>query len=427
MATDAPEDGRESALEELFYHTDRVPFVYWREFSDSQTTVLLTGLTAVLLFVTGLSTLSQETVALEGPLAALLQGVGPVVRFAGVVFAFLLAIVTVGLQRRKRLAWYTAVVVFPLVTLLPLITLQRTDVPLFLMVLITVPLLVVNRETFDQPIELSSLQIAALSAVGGVFLYGTIGSYAMRAEFGALETWGDAVYYVIITIATVGYGDITPTTQTTKWFSLSVVLFGTGAFTAAVGSLVVPAIESRMAAAFGNMTPSELTLLEDHVLVLGYSDITDSLLDELAEATDVVVITPSSDDASKLKDRGVNVLTDDPTDENVLRDARIEAASGVVVATRDDAQDVLAVLATKQTNPDVRVVAAANEEKNVGKLENVGADEVISPMVIGGRILGKSVLEGTSTEGLFGDGAEESEPTGDESSQAGDETARVED
>ncbi len=421
MATDVPDDEQGSALEKLFYHTDRVPFIYWREFSDSKTTVLLTGLTAILLFVTGLSTLSQETVALEGPLAVLLPGVSPFVRFAGVVFAFLLGVVTVGLQGQKRLAWYTAVVVFPAVALLPLVTLQRTDVPLLVMVLVTFPLLVVNREAFDQTIELSSLQIAALSAVGGVFLYGTTGAYAMRADFGALDTWGDAVYYVIITISTVGYGDITPTTVETKWFSLSVVLLGTGAFTAAIGSLIVPAIESRMAAAFGNMTPSELTLLEDHVLVLGYSDVTDSLLDELTDDTEVVVITPDSDHASELDDRGVNVLTDDPTDESVLRDARVEAASGVVVATRDDAQDVLAVLATRGTNPDIRVVAAANEEKNVTKLEDVGADEVISPTVIGGRILGKSVLGDTSAEGLFEDGSNgESADAGDEPVDTGD-------
>lgn len=166
-----------------------------------------------------------------------------------------------------------------------------------------------------------------------------------------------------------------------------------------------------MAAAFGNMTPSELTLLDDHVLILGYSDITDSLLDELAGETDVVVVTENSDDAADLNDRDVNVLTDDPTDEDALRDARIEDARGVVVATRDDAQDVLAILAAKTANPDVRIVAAANEDKNVAKLEEVGADEVISPMIIGGRILGRSILEGTTTDGLFEgrEGGEQSE------------------
>jgi len=390
----------------MFYHTERVPFVYWREFSNAKTAVLVTGLMAVLSFVTGLSTLSRGTVALEGPLGALVPGAAPFVRFAGVVFAFLLAILTVGLRGRKRLAWYAAMVVLPLVGVLPLATLQRTEVPLLLLVLIALPLLALNRDAFDQTIDLSSLQIAALAAIVGVLLYGAIGAYALRDDFGmAITGWTDAVYYVIITVSTVGYGDITPTTPETKWFSLSVVLLGSGAFTVAIGSLIVPAIESRMAAAFGNMTPSELTLLDDHVLILGYSDITDSLLDELDDEADVVVITDDSDTAADLNDRDINVLTDDPTDEGALRDARIRDASGVVVATRDDAQDVLAILAARKTNPDVRVVAAANERKNVTKLEEVGADEVISPMVIGGRILGKSILEGTSTDRLFEDGA----------------------
>jgi voltage-gated potassium channel len=410
------EKPQDASLERVFYHTERVPFVHWREFSDAKTSVVVTGAIAVLSFVTGLSKLSGETVALDGPLAVLVPQIAPAARFAGVVFAFLLAGITVGLQSRKRLAWYAAVAVLPLVALLPLTTLQRTDIPLFVLVVAALPLLVANRGTFDQRIELSSLQIAALSAVGGVFVYGTIGSYALRSQFGELVTWGDAVYYVIITIATVGYGDITPLTAEAKWFSLSVVLFGTGAFTAAVGSLVVPAIESRMAAAFGNMTPSELTLLDDHVLILGYSDITDSLLDELAGETDVVVVTDDSEEAADLNDRDVNVLTDDPTDEAALRDARIEDASGVVVGTRDDAQDVLAILAAKTANPDVRVVAAANEDKNVSKLREVGADEVISPTVIGGRILGRSVLDEQPAHSLFdgpgdgdtdGDGAED--------------------
>lgn len=413
VASDVPEERRDSTLEEVFYHTDRVPFVYWREFSNAKTAVLVTGLMAVLSFVTGLSRLSQGTVPLEGPLGVLFPGAAPFVTFAGVVFAFVLAILTVGLRGRKRLAWYAAMVVLPVVGMLPLATLQRTEIPLLLLVLIALPLLAINRGAFDQGLELSSLQIAALAAIVGVLLYGAIGSYALRDEFGtAITDWTDAVYYVIITVSTVGYGDITPTTPTTKWFSLSIVLLGSGAFTVAIGSLIVPAIESRMAAAFGNMTPSELTLLDDHVLILGYSDITDSLLDELDDHVDVVVITDDSDEAADLNDRDVNVLTADPTDEAALRDARIQDARGTVVATRDDAQDVLAILAAKKENPDVRVVAAANEENNVTKLEEVGADEVISPMVIGGRILGKSILDGTSTESFFEDGA-----SGDEASE----------
>ena len=399
MSRETPDTKADSALEELFYNADKVRFVHWRQFSGARPTVVLTAFVTLLAFITGLSNLSRMELVLNGPLAGVVPG--SFARFGSVLFAFILGIVTVGLQRRKRIALYTALLVLPLVGVVPLTTLQTTDIPLLVLVLITVPLLVWNRDRFDQTLDLSSLQIASLSSILGVGLYGVVGAYGLRESFGGLETWPDAVYYVIVTFSTVGYGDITPVTQTAKWFSLSIIVLGSAAFTVAIGSLIVPAIENRMAAAFGNMTASELKLLEDHVLVLGYGDITESLLQELDGETDVVVVTPDSNVAAELNDEGVNVLTDDPTDETALRDARIGAARGVVVATRDDATDMLAIVAAKKANPDVRIVAAANRGKHVDKLEEVGADEVISPMTIGGRLLGRSILGKPSTDSLF--------------------------
>jgi len=414
VSGDVPDAGTDSALEEVFYTTDRVRFVYWRGFSGAKSTVLLIGVVTLLSFVTGLSNLSREGLVLGGPLSGVLPASVAFVRFGGVLFAFVLGILTVGLQRRKRLAWYGTVVVLPLLGLLPLTTLATTDIPLLLLVLLALPLLVRNRGRFDRSLDLSPLQIASLSSIAGVGLYGVVGSYALREDFGGLGSWADAVYYVIVTFSTVGYGDITPTSPTAKWFSLSIIVFGSAAFTAALGSLVVPAIESRMAAAFGNMTASELTLLEDHVLVLGYGDITESLLEELDGEVDVVVVTTDADVASDLREEGVSVLTDDPTDEEALRDAGIERASGVVVATRDDARDVLSILAVRKANPEVRVVAAANHGKHVDKLRQVGADEVISPMVIGGRLLGRSILGEPATGSLFGSIGDEDEGAGDD-------------
>ena len=409
MTTDSTERSPDSALETLFYRADTVRLIYWRELSTARSAVVLTGLLAVLSFVSGLSTLSRPDIAMDGPIAAFLPIPPASVRFAGVLSAFVLAGITFGLYRKKRLAWYAALALLPPIALIPMTTLRPEDLPLLVGVIVILPLLIVNRGAFDRTLDLSSLQIASLLSAVGVTMYGMFGSYVIRDQFVEIETLSDAFYFVVVTIATVGYGDITPITTEAQWFSLSVILFGTGAYTVAIGALIVPAIERRMAAAFGNMTPARLQLLEDHVLVLGYSDLTESLLEEIGDESDVVVVTPEAEDASALDDRGIDVVTADPTDEDVLREAAIEAASGVVVATRDDAQDVLAVLAARRTNPDVRVVAAANDEKHVNKLVDVGADEVISPMAIGGRLLGRSLLEGTSPESIFESDAEDEE------------------
>ena len=390
---DSQGQSEERPFEEVFYPTDRVPFVEWREFSGAKSTVALMAAITVLGFVTGLSNLSQPQPVLEGPLAAVLPLSGTFVRFAGVLFAFPLGLVTVGLQRRKRIAWLAAMALLPGLALLPLTTGRTTEVPLLLLVFAAIPLLAANRDVFSQTLDLSSLQIAALTSILGVGLYGTVGAYGLRGQFLELDGWGDAFYYVVVTIATVGYGDITPVTAEAKLFSLSVILLGTGAFTVAVGALIGPAIESRMAAAFGTMTASELSLLEDHVVVLGYGDVTESFLERIDEETDLVVVTENADAASRLAGEGVEVLTDDPTDESVLRDARVEAASGVAVAGDDDAENVLAVLAARNVNPDVRIVTVANEETHVRKLDAVGADEIIDLRAIGGRLLGESVLE----------------------------------
>ena len=383
-----------------------MPLVYWRAFSGSKTAVLLAGAAAVLAFVAGISHLSQGGITPAGPLAgALPPGAAAVMPLASIVVAFLLTGVAVGLRSRYRLAWYGALACFSGVVVLPLVTGAASDAVPALAGAVGLGFAVANRSEFDRPVELTPFQTTALLAFVAVQVYGTVGTYAMRENFVGVDTVTDAFYYIVVTGTTVGYGDATPTTQVTKLFTLSVIVLGTGAFTVATGSLIIPALESRISSAFGTMTASELTLLDDHVLVLGTGELTEPLLDELATTADVVVVTADDDAATALDDRDVNVLTADPTDEEALLDARIDTARGVVVATDDDARDALAVVAARQANPDVRIVAAATDQKHVDKLEAVGADAVISPAVIGGRLLGQSVLGADDTlAGVFDDG-----------------------
>jgi voltage-gated potassium channel len=149
------------------------------------------------------------------------------------------------------------------------------------------------------------------------------------------------------------------------------------------------------------MTESQLELLEDHVLVLGYGELTEPLLNELdASDTDFVVVAPRTERLDALRERDYLVVAGDPSDEETLARTRLADARAVVVATNNDAEDALSVLTARQLHPEIRIVAAATDDENVEKLRRAGADSVISPAAIGSHLLAQSALGRDDTEAI---------------------------
>ena len=362
-----------------------------RDWLGARATILLPTLVAILSFATGVINISDVTVS--GPLAAYIpRSIQRTAGFTGALTGFSLLLTVVGLRRRLRVAWYVAVVLLPVSAVQGLVQSSAFSLPLVVLSLISLPTMLLNRHRFTREIDLSTAQLAAGAALIGAQVYGTVGTYALRDEFGGVSTLTDAFYYTIVTASTVGYGDLTPQSQQAKLFGMSVVVLGTASFAIALGSLLGPAIEKRLSQALGNMTDAQLELLEDHVLILGFGDMTEPILEELAETTEFVVITPDTEVAARLQQEGVAVLTGDPSDEEPMIRAGIADAKAVVAATNDDAQDALAILTANNLNPEVNIVAAATDRENVEKLRRAGADTVISPMVIGGHLIVQSAL-----------------------------------
>jgi len=382
-----------------------------RDWLGLRAVLLLPTLVAVLSFLTGVANISARRAS--GPLAELLPAaVSQTVGFTGALTGFLLLFAVSALRRRYRAGWYTTVLLLPLtaiqgllqgVVALPYVgTELPVSLPLVVLSVLSLPAVLVNRRLFDRPVDLSTTQQAAIAALVGGQVYITAGTYALREHFPAVSTLTDALYFAIVTSSTVGFGDVTPeaTAQGARLFTMSVVVIGTSSFALALGSVLGPAIQSRITKALGTMSESQLDLLEDHVLVLGYGDLSEPILEELSGAVDFVVVTTDADDAAKLQQRDIPVLTADPSDEEPLYRAGIERARAVMAATNDDARDALAILTARQLNPEVRIVAAATDRENVQKLERAGADAVISPAAIGGHLLVESALGSEDSESL---------------------------
>jgi len=371
-----------------------------REWLGPKPAVYLTSVVAVLSVATGLLNVGAASVA--GPLAELIpSAIQQTAGFTGSLTGFLMLASVYGLRRRLRIAWLSTVVLLPVTGFQGLVQSSVVSMPLVVLSVLSLPAVLLSHRRFDRTLDLSIAQLAALAALVGTMTYGTVGTYALREEFAQVETLTDALYYTVVTASTVGYGDVIPSSSDgARLFSLSVVVLGTASFALALGSLIGPMIQARFARALGTMTRSQLDRLEDHVLVAGYGDLTEPILEELQSTSDFIVITPDGDAATTLGNRDINAIVGDPSDDEPLKRAGIERARAVLVATNDDAQDALAILTARQLNPEARIVAAATDRANIEKLRRAGADSVISPAVIGGHLLVQSAMGGEGMESI---------------------------
>jgi voltage-gated potassium channel len=360
-------------------------WIGWRSLGI-RLTVALTGAVALLSVVTGIANISAQSVV--GPLAEFIPpAIQRTAGFTGALTGFLMIGSAYGLRRRLRMAWYSTVLLLPITALQGILQSSPLSLPLIVLSALALPQVLLNRREFDRTVELSTAQLAAGIAIVGAQIYGTVGTYALREDFTNVNTLVDAFYYTLVTASTVGYGDAAPTSQMGRLFGMSVIVIGTASFAVALGTLLGPVIQARFAKALGRMSEGDLEILDDHVLVLGYSDIVTAILDEERDREDILVVTPDRETVRTLTDKGIDALTADPDDEESLLDAGVERARLVIVATDDDAADSLTILTVRQLNPEVEIRAVATNRENMRKLENAGATSVISPVVIAARQL----------------------------------------
>ena len=361
--------------------------------------VVLVTVVGLLSLLTGVVNLSPSVWAT--PLARYVPAfVRTAVALTGAFTGFAMLAAAWGLKRRLSVAWRSVVVLLPVTALQAVAQSSLLSLPLLVLSLAALPTTLASRRGFDRELSFTQSQWSGVGALLAVLVYGTVGSFLLRDQFRGLQTPLDALYYTVITASTVGYGDVTATSPLGRTFAMSVVVVGIAGFGLAVAALLVPAMENRIVHALGRMTRTELELLRDHLIVLGYSDLTEPILAELEGRTEVVVITEDEPTSTALADRGYDVFVADPTDESILRRAQLSEATAVVAATDSDADDALAVLTARQLDSDVRIVAAATERENVEKLKRAGADAVISPATIVGHLLVEAALSGADAESV---------------------------
>jgi voltage-gated potassium channel len=219
-----------------------------------------------------------------------------------------------------------------------------------------------------------------------------------------IEGWSffDSLYMTVITIATVGFGEIHPVSVPGRVLTLVLIFLGVGYFLYVAGSIIQVLVEGRIRHVLGRRKlHRRIQRLKNHYIVCGYGRIGRALTRHLTQRyLDVVVIEQNQERLSRMDEDGILYLLGEATSEEMLIKAGIRQAKGIVTAVGTDADNVFLVLIAKQINPDIFVVARASQNATKKTLSAAGADKVVSPYDLGARRMAHAILRPTVIEFL---------------------------
>ena len=207
-------------------------------------------------------------------------------------------------------------------------------------------------------------------------------------------SWFDGFYMVITTLTTIGYGETHPLSHVGRIFNLIVILGGVSLVFLGIGSATEALLEFELQSFFGRRRMErEIGRLTDHYILCGAGRVGRSAARELARRPAPFVIIESNEaKAQKFAGEKWLTLIGDATQEQVLREAQIEHARGLVAATTTDATNLYIVLTARSLNPQLRIIARASEEMAEKHLLTAGADSVVSPYAFAGQRIAQSFL-----------------------------------
>lgn len=229
-----------------------------------------------------------------------------------------------------------------------------------------------------------------LAAFATIVTSGTLGY-----EFIEHWSWFDSLYMTLITLTTVGYGETHPLSQNGRLFTMILLIAGVGFVTLSIGSMAEFLVEGRIRQILGRRKMvRKIEELFDHYIICGYGRLGRIIGKELQKSGIPFVVIDSEDEiVEKLLGEDILAVSGNATEDSVLIKAGIKNARGVVTVLKTDADNVFVSLTSRVLNPDLFILARAEEEGAEQKLLLAGADKVISPYSIGGHRMAMAILK----------------------------------
>ncbi len=259
---------------------------------------------------------------------------------------------------------------------------------------------------FAEIIEAKRFELYTLAVFLGFLIFiGTVGIYLFEhaANGQQVRNLFDAVYWSIVTVTSVGYGDIAPQTTGGRLVAIGLILTGFGVLSFLI-SIIVSAVNDKMNDLRENSIYAELKGYKSFVIICGFGRVGQHIAKQLEKHKQhFIIIDNNAVNAMNARRLGYLVIHDDASKNDVLINAGIkQKASAVLCTTGDDVVNVYITLTSRYLNPSIRIISRANHPQNVNKLYQAGADNVIQPFEIAALVVAQYIGKPVAFEAILG-------------------------
>jgi voltage-gated potassium channel len=207
----------------------------------------------------------------------------------------------------------------------------------------------------------------------------------------------NAIYMAVITIATVGYGEVVDTSAdpVVRIFNMFVIFFGIGVMLYGFSIATAFVVEGELKDIFRRRRMlKQIREMKGHFIVCGAGETATHVVEELLKTRQrFVVIDHDTERLEKIQHLGeFPVLKGEATDDEVLESAGLAHAQGLAIALPDDKDNLLVTVTARQQNPALRIVARCTEARMADKLIRAGANATVSPSTIGGLRIASELI-----------------------------------
>lgn len=237
-----------------------------------------------------------------------------------------------------------------------------------------------------------NFQRAFSALVAALLVVGTAG-------FVFIEGWTlpDAIYMTLITLSTVGFGEIQELSLHGRVFTSVLIVFSWVSMACWTAGITSYMVSGQLGGQFKLQREKKMiSSMQEHTVVCGGGILAQTILRQLHLAGSPVVAITDDEGEIGLIERmfpDVPIVRDDPKDELALADANLLSAKHLIAATEDDYDNLLITITGKAMGTSVRVMACASTGELASRMNKVGADEVICPQVLGGEHVANLIQE----------------------------------